>query len=92
MIVEMANGKLVISNHIVGTIDFDLEKNPTFALFRIIPIGIYDGNLGLDWLVANKANISCAKGKVISYDKYGGKALVQGKRGILKMELVKLVI
>ena len=64
MIVELANGKEVISRHVVGNLNFSLGGNPTSAFFRTLPIGMYDGILGMDWLIANKAIIHCANGMV----------------------------
>ena len=62
MTVELANGKEVISRHTVGNLDFELGGKPTTAYFRTLPVGVYDGILGMDWLTANRASIHCAQG------------------------------
>ena len=62
MTVELANGKEVLSNHAVGTINFELGGKNTAAFFRTLPVGVYDGILGMDWLRANHASIHCAQG------------------------------
>ena len=61
MVVELANGKEVISRHTVGTVDFEIGGKPTSAFFRTLPIGLYDGILGMDWLIANHASIHCMR-------------------------------
>ena len=66
MVVKLANGKEVLSRHALGNLNFELEENPTSAFFRTLPIGMYDGILGMDWLIANKASIHCANG-IVTY-------------------------
>ena len=89
MIVELANGKEVISRNAVGNLNFELGGNPTSAFFRILPIGMYDGILGMDWLSANKANIHCANGIVTFRNNQGQEMLVQGRNSAPKARLVK---
>ena len=62
--VELANGKEVLSRYAIGNLDFEMGENLTSAFFRTLPIGMYDGILGMDWLIANKASIHCANGTV----------------------------
>ena len=62
MTVELANGKEVISRHTVGNLDFELGGKPMIAHFRTLPVGVYDGILGMDWLTVNRASIHCAQG------------------------------
>ena len=64
MLVELANGKEVISRHSAGTVEFELGGKTTSAFFRTLPIGHYDGILGMDWLIANHASIHCAQGNL----------------------------
>ena len=64
MTVELANGKEVISWHTVGTVDFELGGKTTSAFFRTLPIGLYDGILGMDRLTKNCASIHCAQGSL----------------------------
>ena len=90
MMVELANGKEVISRHTVGTVDFEIGEKPTSAFFTTLPIGLYDGILGMDWLIANHANIHCAQGSLSFCDKAGDEILVQGKNKKPRACLVKV--
>ena len=69
MTVELANGKEVLSKHTVGTIEFELGGKITSAEFRTLLVGVYDGILGMDWLIANHASIHCAQGSFSFWDK-----------------------
>ena len=89
MTVELANGKEILSKHTVGTIEFELGGNVTSAEFRTLPVGIYDGILGMDWLIANHASIHCAQGSFSFRDKQGQETLVQGRNGKPKAKLSK---
>ena len=64
MIVDLANRKEVISRNAIGTLNFESGGNPASAFFRNLPIGMYDGIVGMDCLRANKASIHCANGMV----------------------------
>ena len=89
MIVELANGKEVISRNAVGNLNFKLGENPTSVFFRTLPIGMYDGILGMDWLSANRASIHCANGTVTFRNNQDQEMLVQGKNSAPKARLVK---
>ncbi|MCO5608798.1 hypothetical protein L7F22_063015 [Adiantum nelumboides] len=89
LVVELANGKEVLSQHTAGQIDFELGGYPTSAQFRTLPLGVYDGILGLDWLKGNLAHIHCAQGNFTFTDNLGNEVLVQGKNGMPKAHLVK---
>ncbi|MCO5611003.1 hypothetical protein L7F22_065251 [Adiantum nelumboides] len=56
MLVELANGKTVISRHSVRTLEFELGEHSTSAFFRTLLVGVYDGILGMDWLSRNQMN------------------------------------
>ena len=71
MTFELANGKEVLSNQIVGTLEFDLGGESTSAYFKTLPIRVYDGILGVDWLIANQASIHCAQGTFSFLSKEG---------------------
>ena len=71
MMVELANGKEILSKHTVGIIEFELGGRTTSAEFRTLPVGIYDDILGMDWLIANHAIINCAQGSFSFWDKQG---------------------
>lgn len=89
MTVELANGKEVTSRHAVGSLGFALGGKNTSAYFRTLPIGLYDGILGMDWLSANHASIHCAQGSLTFQDSLGQEILVQGKNGKPRACLVK---
>ncbi|MCO5577039.1 hypothetical protein L7F22_030861 [Adiantum nelumboides] len=89
LVVELANGKEVLSQHTVGQIDFELGGYSTSAQFRTLPLGVYDEILGMDWLKGNQAHIHCAQGNFTFTDNLGNEVLVQGKNGMPKAHLVK---
>ena len=89
MMVELANGREVISRHTVGNLDFELGGRPTTAYFRTLPVGVYDGILGMDWLTANQTSIHCAQGTFSFMDNQGQEILVQGRNGRPKACLCK---
>ncbi|MCO5570694.1 hypothetical protein L7F22_024421 [Adiantum nelumboides] len=89
LVVELANGKEVLSQHTAGQIDFELGGYPTSAQFRTLPLGVYDGILGMDWLKRNQVHIHCALGNFTFTDNLGDEVLVQGKNGMPKAHLVK---
>ncbi|MCO5548015.1 hypothetical protein L7F22_001471 [Adiantum nelumboides] len=89
MLVELANGKTVISRHFVGTLEFKLGEHSTSAFFRNLPIGVYDGILGMDWLSKNQASIHGNQGSVTFRDDQNQQVKIQGKSGSPKIHLVK---
>ncbi|MCO5605121.1 hypothetical protein L7F22_059301 [Adiantum nelumboides] len=89
LVIELANGKEVLSQHTAGQIDFELGGYSTSAQFRTLPLGIYDGILEMDWLKENQAHIHYAQGNFTFTDNLGNEVLVQGKNGMPKAHLVK---
>ena len=87
MRVELANGREVLSCHSVDDLQFELGGYSTCGSFRTLPLGIYDGILGMDWLIANNASIHCKGGSVTFTDKFGNVVLIQGKNGKPKARL-----
>ena len=73
--VELAMGKQTNSTHSIGKIHFRLDGHQTMAKFRVLPLGIYDKILGMDWLIKNEASIEFKMGK-LRY-KYGWETLLQ---------------
>ena len=55
--VELATGKMTRSTTSVGELNFKLNDQPAVANFRVLPLGIYDGILGMDWLSKNDATL-----------------------------------
>ena len=76
MTIELADGNKVVSKHTVGTLEFELGGKTTSAYFRTLPVGVYDGILGMDWLIANHASIHCGQGTFTFQDKQGHENLV----------------
>ena len=53
-----------------------------------MPLGVYDGILGMDWLKSHQANICCHTGS-ISFTSLGNQVQVDGTTGNPKPTLVK---
>ncbi|MCO5548937.1 hypothetical protein L7F22_002401 [Adiantum nelumboides] len=84
LVVKLANGKEVLSQHTAGQIDFELGGYSTSAQFRILPL---NGILGMDWLKGNQDHI---QGNFTFTDNLGNEVVVQGKNGMSKAHLVKV--
>ncbi|MCO5586894.1 hypothetical protein L7F22_040839 [Adiantum nelumboides] len=89
LVVELANGKEILSQHTAGQIDFELGGYSTSAQFRTLPLRVYDGILGMDWLKENQAHIHCAQGNFTFTNNLENEVLVQGKNGMPKAHLLK---
>ncbi|MCO5582117.1 hypothetical protein L7F22_036007 [Adiantum nelumboides] len=89
LVVELANGKEVFPQHSAGRVDFELGGNSTSAHFCTLPIGIYDGILGMDWLSKNQAQIHCAQRNLSFQNCLGEEVLVQGTNGRPRAHLIK---
>ena len=86
--VELATGKQTQSSTSIKNIQFKLGGQETSSSFRILPLGIYDGILGMDWLITNNATIVC-KEKKLKFKTLNGKdTIVTGTRGDPKLHLV----
>ena len=57
--IELASGKEVVTCSAIGSLDFLLDTYPTKGYFHVMPLGVYDGILGMDWLKTHHANLSC---------------------------------
>ena len=60
-------------------------------LFLVMPLGVYDGTLGMDWLKAHHANL-CCHSRIISFLSLGNRVQVDGTAGKPKATLVKMNI
>ena len=86
--VELATGKQTQSSTSVKNLNFKLGGHETSSSFMVLPLGIYDGILGMDWLIKNNATIDC-KEKKLKFKSLNGKAtIVTGTRGDPKLHLV----
>ena len=90
MSVKLATGKITQSITSVGTMHFNLAGNQTTANFRVLPLGVYDGILGMDWLISNHAIISCKEQNLSFRDVNGNTVLAHGKNGKPQLHLVTL--
>ena len=55
--VKLATYKLTQTSTFVGNLHFKFGEHQAKATFRILHLGIFDGNLGMDWLGQNSAII-----------------------------------
>lgn len=76
MQVELANGKILFTCHEMEPIEFLLGGNPTLSQFKVLPLGMFDGILGMDWLSKSQAEIKCHKGTLSFVDLHGNKVHV----------------
>ena len=86
--VELATGKRIKSATSIGTLHFNLGDKPTSSNFRVLPLGTYDGILGMDWLSKNNALLHCKDALLTFQDSRGEKATISGTRGKPKLHLV----
>ena len=72
----------------IGDLEFLLDNHPTKGYFHVMPLGVYDGILGMDWLKAHHA-ILCCHSRTISFISLGNQVQVDGTTGKPKATLVK---
>ena len=66
LIIKLARGQYAQSITSVGELKFKLGGYQTAASFRVLPLGIFDGILGMDWLAKHNATIEC-KAKLLKF-------------------------
>ena len=86
--VELATGKQTSSSTSLKDLQFKLGGHDTQCNFRILPLGISDGILGMDWLTHNNATIDCKNGNLKFTNAQGGEAIMSSTRGDPKLHLV----
>jgi len=90
MQVELASGKTLFTRHETEPIKFLLDGNPTTSQFKILPLGLFDGILGMDWVSQSQAEIKCQQGVVSFMDLGGSRVQVSGgSNGTPTLQLVK---
>jgi len=89
MQVELASGKTLFTRHETEPIKFLLDGNPTTSQFKILPLGLFDGILGMDWLSQSQAEIKCQQGVVSFMDLGGNRVQISGSNGTPTLQLVK---
>ena len=60
--IELATTKRTRTCTSIGELKFTLGVVETSVEFRVLPYGVYDRILGMDWLVQNKATLQCKEG------------------------------
>lgn len=48
MQVKLTSEKILFTHHETETIQFLLDGSPTKCQFKVLPLGLYDGILGMD--------------------------------------------
>ena len=86
--VELVTGKLAQSISTVGDLNFNLGGYQTNGTFGVLPLGIYDGILGMDWLIKNEAALECKTGELRFKDKSDTIVTISGNRGKPTLHLV----
>ena len=74
----------------MGDLTFSLNGQPTLANFRVLPLGIYDGILGMDWLAKNDATLRCKDQKLIFTNNLGETVSINEKHGSPELQIVSL--
>ena len=86
--VKIATGKRTKSLTTVGDLKFKLGGHDTHATFRVLPLGIYDGILGMDWLKEHDAIVRCGKASLTFLTNDNQEVCISGVRGKPKLQLV----
>ena len=81
-------GKRIKSATSIGTLHFQLGDKQTSSTFRVLPLGTYDGILGMDWLSQNNALLHCKDALLTFQDSCGKKVIISGIRRKPKLHLV----
>ena len=58
-LVKLATGQYAQSITSIGELEFKLGGYQRIASFRVLPLGIFYGILGMDWLAKHNATIEC---------------------------------
>ncbi|MCO5560562.1 hypothetical protein L7F22_014177 [Adiantum nelumboides] len=90
LIIELALGKRTKSMTTIGILQFKLGGYDTQANFRVLPLGIYDGILEMDWLSKNDAHLHCKNALLSFIYSTSSQVIVSGKRGKPQLRLENL--
>ena len=85
---ELATGKQTYSSSSIGDLKFNLGGHQTKAKFRVLQLGIYDGILGMDWLIKNEAALECKSGQLRFKDWDKRDVTISGNRANPELQLV----
>ena len=81
LIVELTTGKVTRSTTLVVELSSTLNDQPIGASFRFLPLGIYDGILGMDWLLKNDATLRCKDQRLTFTNSLGEIVSIMGNMG-----------
>ena len=73
----------------MGNLTFELATKLTHCYLSVLTLGVYDGILGMDWLIQNQASIHCKHGSVTFTNDQGVEAIIHGRNGKPKVKVVK---
>ena len=86
--VQLATGQYAQSVTSIGELKFKLGGYQTIASFWVLPMGVFDGILGMDWLAKHNATIEC-KAKLLRFiTQLGEEVTIPGIGGDPKLQLV----
>ena len=87
-LVKLATCQYAQSVTSIGKLKFKLGGYQTIASFRVLPLGIFDGILGMDWLAKHNATIEC-KAKLLKFvTQLGEEVTIPRIGGDPKLQLV----
>ena len=88
LLVKLAVGQYAQSITFVGKLEFKLRGYQIEASFRVLPLGVFYGILGMNWLAKNNATIEC-KAKLLKFvTLLGEEVTITGIEGDPKLQLV----
>ena len=86
--VELATEKQTYSSSSIGDLKFNLGGHQIEAKFRVLQLGIYDGILGMDWLIKNEDALECKSGQLRFKDRDKRDVTISGNRANPELKLV----
>ena len=89
--VELATGKQTYSSSSIGDLKFKLGGHQTQAKFRVLQLGVYDGILGMDWLIKNEAALECKSGQLRFKDQDKQDVIISRNRAKPQLQLVTAI-
>ena len=85
---KLATGKRTHFATTIGKMQFKLGGYQTSANLRILPLGNFDGILGMDWLASNNSIIECQANLLKFKSLLGEEVNIVGIRGKPKLHLI----
>ena len=72
----------------MGNIQFTIGGHKTHAIFRVLPLGMYEGIIRMDWLVKHKAILECHSEKLKFQGDRNQEAKIFSNRGNPALHLI----